>query len=77
MPLIDNFTSNLREAMLHAGLTGLQLAERSGVHFVTISRILNHKLNPSIEVCEKLAEAAGIRADTIFLEPVKKTAKSA
>jgi transcriptional regulator with XRE-family HTH domain len=73
MPLLDNFAANLRDAMVLTGVTGQELSKRSGLHYVTISRILNGKLSPSVETCEKLAIAAGIRADTAFLEPLKKS----
>lgn len=72
MPLLDNFATNLRDAMKRSGITGNQLAERTGLHFVTISRILNGKLSPTVETCEKLADAVGMRPDTAFLEPLKK-----
>lgn len=73
MPLIDNFATNLRSAMEQANITGMELARRSGLHYVTISRILNGKISPSVEACEKLATAAGMRPDTAFLEPLKKS----
>jgi transcriptional regulator with XRE-family HTH domain len=72
MPLLQNFADNLRDAMEERGITGAELARLSGLHFVTISRILNGKLCPTLETCEKLANAAGMRPDTAFLEPLKK-----
>lgn len=73
MPLLDNFALNLRDAMERNGITGAELARRSGLHFVTVSRVLNGHLSPTVETCEKLAQAAGMRPDTAFLEPAKKS----
>lgn len=73
MPLLDNFAVNLRDAMKRNRISGMELARRSGMHFVTISRILHGKLSPTIDTCEKLAQAADMRPDTAFLEPLKKS----
>lgn len=73
MPLLDNFVCNVREAMDSRGITGAELARRSGLHFVTISRILNGKLCPTLDTCERLANAVDIRPDTAFLEPLRKS----
>jgi len=73
MPLLDNFAVNLRDAMTRRKISGLELARRSGMHYVTISRILNGKLSPTVDTCEKLAVAAEMRPDTAFLEPVKQS----
>lgn len=71
MPLIANFRDNLRSAMEERGLDQQELSQKSGVHYVTISRILSGKQDPTVGVCEKLATAAGIRADLVFLTPEK------
>ena len=75
MPLLQNFVANLREAMEEKKVSGAELARRSKLHWVTISRILNGHLSPTLETCEKLAKAAGMRADTAFLEPLEITAE--
>lgn len=72
MPLLENFTLNLREAMEEKGITTIQLATKAKLHRVTVSRILHGHLMPTLETCEKLANAAGMRADTAFLEPLEK-----
>lgn len=71
MPLLQNFRDNLRDAMQERGLDQQDLAKKSGVHYVTISRILGGKQDPTVTVCERLASAAGIRADLVFLSPEK------
>lgn len=73
IPLLQNFAENLREAMKQAGLSGREVAKRSGLHYVTISRVLNGRLCPTLETCEKIADAVGMRPDTAFLEPLKKS----
>jgi transcriptional regulator with XRE-family HTH domain len=74
MPLIDNFLANLRVACEQRDITQAELSRKSGIHRVTISKIFRRKLSPSVDVCEKLALAAGVRADTVFLAPEKAVA---
>ncbi len=69
MNLLKNFRENLAAACELAGLSQSELARRSGIHVTTVNRILRGHLDPSVKVCEQLATAAGIRPDTIFLEP--------
>lgn len=71
MPLLTNFRENLKAAMDDKGFDQQDLARQSGVHYVTISRILSGKQDPTVTVCEKLAAAVGIRADLAFLTPEK------
>lgn len=73
MALIENFRANLRAAMRRAGITQAELAERAGLHFVSISRILNGKTVPSVDTCEVLARAVGMEESRVFSKP-KKTA---
>ena len=49
----------LTEARKEAGMTQQQLAEKSGVHQVNISRIENGTGNPSVETLQKLAKGMG------------------
>jgi len=70
MPLMENFRENVRAAMEANAITQQELSVRSGVHYVTVSKALSGKMEPSVAICERLAEAAGIRPDTVFLEPV-------
>lgn len=68
MPLADNFRENLRSAIEKNGLTQRQLAEKSGVHYVTICNILAGRAEPSLTICEALAKAAKIKLPEIFAE---------
>ena len=49
----------LTEARKEAGMTQQQLAEKSRVHQVNISRIENGTGNPSVETLQKLAKGMG------------------
>ena len=49
----------LTEARKEAGMTQQQLAEKSGVHQVNISRIEKGTGNPSVETLQKLAKGMG------------------
>lgn len=72
MPLVENFRENLRRACNDHGITQQELSRRSGVHYVSVCRILNgQQSNPGVTICERLAVAAGVRPDTIFLEPLQ------
>lgn len=70
MPAIDNFRENVRRAMSLKGWTQEKLADESGVHFVTINRILRGKLEPSVTVCERIAVALGLPVERFFSTPV-------
>lgn len=72
MPLAANFRENLAEAMSLRNISSVELSRRSGVHTVTISRILHGHLEPSVTMCEKLAKAAEMRPESAFLPPTEK-----
>lgn len=70
MPMIDNFVSNLLTACTRKGWSQAELARQSGVHYVTVNKIIKRKLNPTVELCEKLASAAGFSTpEKIFRKP--------
>ena len=71
MPLLDNFVANLKAAIKKAGISQRELARRSNVHYVTINRIIQGNLDPSIQVCEALGKAAGMTEEKIFRVPAK------
>ena len=57
--MYDRFVRQLRAGMAEAGINQKELAQRSGIHFVTINRILNGNMtNPTLGVVEKLLKAA-------------------
>lgn len=68
MALAENVRSNLSRFLSDRGISQRELAERSGVHYVTINRILNGQ-DPTLSVCEKLARALGLpSAIALFLQ---------
>jgi transcriptional regulator with XRE-family HTH domain len=48
------------------GLSLRQLADLAGVSFVTVSRIENDKLSPTVQLLEKLAKALNISVRDFF-----------
>ncbi len=70
--LKQNFLNNLTHAMSRLGFDQQRLANESGVHDVTISRILNGHYVPDVATCEKLANAVGIEPQKIFCNPRKR-----
>jgi transcriptional regulator with XRE-family HTH domain len=66
MPLSKTFRDNLRAAMALRDITQQDLSKLSGIHYVTISRILSGSIEPTLDTCEKLAKAAKIEPEKIF-----------
>jgi transcriptional regulator with XRE-family HTH domain len=56
----------LREWRDRRGDSLYTLAEKSGVHFVTISRIEQGHLSPTVATLEKLAKGLGIAVRDFF-----------
>jgi transcriptional regulator with XRE-family HTH domain len=56
----------LREWRDRRGESLYTLAEKSGVHFVTISRIEQGHLSPTVATLEKLAKGLGITVRDFF-----------
>lgn len=52
--------NRIREHRTRAGLTQLEVAERSGLHVITVCRLEGgHVKNPSLETLQKLASTLG------------------
>jgi transcriptional regulator with XRE-family HTH domain len=51
-----------------AGLSQEGLAERAGSHFTYISEIETNRVNPSINVLRRLAEALGVELSELIRE---------
>ena len=56
----------LREWRDRRGESLYTLAEKSGVHFVTISRIEQSRMSPTVALLEKLAPPLGITVRDFF-----------
>lgn len=66
MPLLDNFRENMRRGMETKAVSQRELSRISGIHWVTISRILSGTVEPSVTVCETLAKAIDQTPEKIF-----------
>lgn len=77
MALRDNVRENLRRRLESGDLTVTEVARRSGVHRVTIHKVLAGEFEPSLSLCESLAIAVGIEPEKIFLKSRHQVAKSA
>lgn len=69
MALLNNFVENLQAALEKKSISQAELARLSGIHYVTVNRILKYKMTPTVDVCERLAIAAGILPEKIFKKP--------
>jgi transcriptional regulator with XRE-family HTH domain len=56
----------LRHWRVRRGYSVRQLAERAGVGFVTVSRIENDRMSPTVAMLEKLAGALEISVRDFF-----------
>lgn len=61
-----DFRDKLEAELARRGWTQQELARRSGVHFVTINRILRSSQTPTIDVAERLAKAVGLGLPNFF-----------
>jgi len=66
----------LREWRDKRGESLYSLAEKSGVHFVTISRIEQGHLSPTVATLEKLAKGLGITTRDFFPVERRKARRS-
>lgn len=57
MPLLDNFRENIRQKIDNSGMSKTAIADRAGIHRVTLHKILAGEFEPSLAMCEKLAKA--------------------
>jgi len=68
---LKNFRANVLYASEAAGISQQELARRSGVHFVTINRILRGVQDPGIQRCERIAAGLGIPLRDLIIEPTR------
>ncbi len=61
MPLLQNFRENLRRVIEQTGKSKTSVANEAKIHRVTLHKILAGEFEPSLEMCEKLAESLGFR----------------
>jgi len=56
----------IKEIMQEKGVTSANLSTMIGIHKVSVSNIINGKINPSAETLEKIAEALGVEMWELF-----------
>ena len=56
----------IKEIMEGKGVTSASIASVVGIHKVSVSNIINGKLNPSTETLEKFADALGVEIWELF-----------
>lgn len=56
----------IKEIMQEKGVTSASLSTMIGIHKVSVSNIINGKLNPSAETLERIAEALGVEMWELF-----------
>lgn len=70
MPVQDFVRENIRREAAKQGITQRELARKSGLHYVTINRILQGFAEPSLTACESIAHALCVPVQNFFQEPV-------
>lgn len=66
MNLIKTLSKNLINEMNRINISNQRLSKLSGVNTVTISKIRNQKVNPTIGTVKKLADGLGIDAKILL-----------
>ena len=69
MALINDVVENLRRECDKRGISQAELARLADVHYVTVNRIFNFKMSPTVDLVEKLATAMGLLPEKIFKKP--------
>lgn len=63
-----------------AGESQRHFAERAGISYVFLNRILKGHSNPTLETCDKIADALGFKLEELLADPPdflrKKTIRS-
>jgi len=59
MPILENFRANLIRRIDETKETKTAIAKRAGVHRVTLHAILAGRIEPSLELCERLSQVLG------------------
>lgn len=78
MPLLKNFRDNLRQVIVERGMSKTALAANAGIHRVTLHKLLAGEFEPSLDLCERLADALGFSSpEEIFKKSVRSHKKPA
>jgi DNA-binding XRE family transcriptional regulator len=60
MAMHKTLIDNIERGLELKGITQVQLAKLAGVHWTSISRVLNKRQDPSVTFCENVAKALRI-----------------
>lgn len=71
--LADNFRANLQRRFDSGDVTKAEVARKCGINRVTIYKILKGTMQPSLDVCERLAEAIGISPPERIFHKIRKS----
>ena len=66
---LRNFRRNLRTALDNRGLSQREIAERVGVSYPYVNRILTSKVAPSLPICDRFADALKLSLAELLLSP--------
>lgn len=69
--MIPGFGAAVRARRESAGLSLLQLAEKAGTHFTSISKIERSQRAPSLKLAADLASALGVSVDVLLLDAAR------
>jgi transcriptional regulator with XRE-family HTH domain len=69
--LNDRVVANLIHAIDEMHLPKGEVAEAAGITRVQLSRILHANSRTTVDTCESLANAIGLPADSLFMEPIR------
>ena len=72
--VIPGFGAALRARREAAGLSLLQLAEKSGSHFTSISKLERNQRAPSLKLAVELASALGVTIDVLMQDAARAVA---
>jgi transcriptional regulator with XRE-family HTH domain len=67
--LADNIMANARRLIDELGLKDQEFARRVGVTPQVVSRWLNRKANPGLDVVDRIAEALGVSVEELARDP--------
>lgn len=65
--LVRDISRNLREAMAVRGMTQAEVAERAGIHALTVGQIANAKTVPKLSTLHRVATVLGMDAALLVL----------
>jgi transcriptional regulator with XRE-family HTH domain len=68
---LSNFQANLRQAMQLRGLSQRQIAIAAELSYPYVNRILTSKVEPTLPVCDRLADAVKISLVDLLRKPAE------